>query len=112
MDYQNTPAFKAIIQQLAPDADSIAADELPSLLWAASTLASKAPGGSSSSSSVTSANTSIGSLPHNDGVVGSVNSSRIADMPEVVEFMLGASEVLTGEWFDAGVGPCSWVFKR
>jgi hypothetical protein len=36
-------------------------------------------------------------LPHNDGVVGAVNSSRIAGMPEVVEFMLGASEVLTGE---------------
>jgi hypothetical protein len=35
-------------------------------------------------------------VPQNDGVIGSVNSSRIADSPAVVDFMLGASQVLSG----------------
>lgn len=110
MDYQHTPAFRAMIQHLAPDAASIAADELPSLLWAASTLACETPAGkaatagpssssSTSSSRATSSSSSSSSLrkvPQNDGVIGAVNSSRIAELPEVVEFMLGASQVLSG----------------
>jgi hypothetical protein len=104
MGYQHTQAFKAIMQQLAPKAADIAADELPSLIWAASTLA-----GSSSSGSVTHSSSSGGGgggggsssggskVPQNDGVIGSVNSSRIAGLPEVLDFMLGASQVLSGQ---------------
>lgn len=101
MHYQHQQANQAIIQRLASQAADITADELPSLLWAASTLASetstaKSPGFNSSSSSGSGPGSSSSKVPQNDGVVGSVNSSRIADQPEVVEFMLGASQVLSG----------------
>jgi len=94
------------MQRLAPTAASIAADELPSLLWAASTLATEQQGAkpqqtTTPSSSGSSSSSSIHSngkfVPQNDGVIGAVNSSRIADLPEVVDFMLGASQVLSGE---------------
>jgi hypothetical protein len=36
-------------------------------------------------------------VPSNDGVRGSVNSSKIAGLPGVVQFVLGAAQVLTSE---------------
>lgn len=109
MEYQHTQAFRAIVQQLAPHAASIAADELPSLLWAASTLVSETPapgrkaagaGTGSSTATSSSSSSSLGKVPQNDGVIGAVNSSRIAELPEVVQFMLGASQVLSGGLYE------------
>jgi hypothetical protein len=36
-------------------------------------------------------------VPRNDGVVGSINSARLAGLPHVLEFVVGASQVLAGE---------------
>lgn len=44
-----------------------------------------------------SSSSSMQGLPQNDGVIGAVNSSKIADLPHVVQFMLGASQVLSGD---------------
>lgn len=98
MEFQNKQAFAAVMQRLAPAAADIAADELPSLLWAASTLACETPAAATGSRTATTASTpsSSSKVPQNDGVIGSVNSSRIVDSPAVVDFMLGASQVLSG----------------
>lgn len=141
--FQHSACFAAIIHQLAPQAASIAADELPSLLWVASSLATATPaqdagraaagaqpqasssssssGEASSSSSSGEASSSSGeasssgssgeassssgeqasgrrvAVPRNDGVVGSINSARLAGLPHVLEFVVGASQVLAGD---------------
>lgn len=94
MEFQHKQAFAAVMQRLAPAAADIAADELPSLLWAASTLACENP--AAARTATTASSSSSSKVPQNDGVIGSVNSSRIVDSPAVVDFMLGASQVLSG----------------
>lgn len=95
MEFQHKQVFAAVMQRLAPAAADIAADELPSLLWAASTLACETPAAAKAASTASTASSSS-KVPQNDGVIGSVNSSRIVDSPAVLDFMLGASQVLSG----------------
>lgn len=100
MNYCHQQTFSAVLKQLAPSAAAITADELPSLLWAGAQLAAAAATSKHNSSrTCTQAgprHSHPSSVPANDGVKGSVNSSKIAGLPGVVDFVLGAAETLTG----------------
>uniref|UniRef100_A0A383VB22 Uncharacterized protein n=1 Tax=Tetradesmus obliquus TaxID=3088 RepID=A0A383VB22_TETOB len=108
--YFHQHAFSAAVQHLAPTASSIAADELPSLLWAcaqladansssssSSQVASSSPAATDTSSSSSGGRSRTTPVPSNDGVRGSVSSSKVAGLPGVVDFVLGAAQVLTSD---------------
>jgi hypothetical protein len=101
MSYCHQQAFSAMLRQLAPTAAGISVDELPSLLWAGAQLASAtaAPVVDFSSNMCEQAGQGqrqLCAVPVNDGINGSVSSSKIARLPGVVDFLLGAAQNLTG----------------
>jgi hypothetical protein len=130
LGYSDSATFADLLAHLAPQAASIAADELPSLLWAASALAAERPAqqrqqqqadrqqqpdsdtsSSSSTQSTRQAATDSScagpqkqqqqqqlrlAVPRRDGVAGAMDSARLAGLPQVLQFMLGASQALAG----------------
>ncbi|KAF8059111.1 hypothetical protein HT031_005283 [Scenedesmus sp. PABB004] len=91
--------FAVMLQRLAPAAASLPLDELPSLLWAAAQLADddrSSVTGSSASSSHDDGRRTV-RVPSNDGVAGSVASARLGGHPGLLDFLLGAAQVLTAD---------------